>query len=133
MRHIAIGLVIALAPALAHGAEDDASFFLNKVQPILQDSCYKCHGPDKQKAHLRLDSRDGVLQGGKHGAAAVPGDPDHSLLIKAVRYGDQDLQMPPKEQLSDEKIKVLVDWIQRGVPWEVVVPVEQRAPPPPAH
>jgi hypothetical protein len=130
MRHIASCLLIAFAPAV-WCADDDNAFFLQQVEPILQDSCYKCHGPDKQKAHLRLDSRDAILKGGKHGPAAVPGKPDDSLLIKAVRYADDDLQMPPRAKLSDDQIKALVDWVQKGLPWPAAPPPGRVGPPPP--
>jgi mono/diheme cytochrome c family protein len=112
-----VRLVACLALAAALRAEDDAAFFTKSVQPILQERCYSCHGPEKQKAKLRLDSRESVLAGGKHGTAAVAGKPDDSLLIKAVRYQDDDLAMPPKKKLSDEQIGTLVEWVKRGMPW----------------
>jgi len=99
------------------GADDDATFFTKSVQPVLVANCIRCHGADKQKARLRLDSREAILAGGKSGPAAVPGKPDDSLIVKAINYGDDDLQMPPKEKLSDADIKTLVDWIARGLPW----------------
>ncbi len=129
MRHIVSCLLMAVAPA-AWCADDDNAFFQKQIQPILENSCYHCHGADKQKARLRLDSRDAILKGGKHGPAAVPGKPDDSLLIKAVRYTDDDLQMPPKKQLSDEQVKALVDWVQRGMPWPQPPPQGQVGPPP---
>jgi len=101
----------------AWGVDDDAVFFSKSVQPILVSNCIRCHGADKQKARLRLDSRDAILTGGKSGPAAVPGKPDDSLIVKAINYGDDDLQMPPKAKLSDADIKTLVDWITRDLPW----------------
>src|SRR5262249_38835923 len=73
-------------------------FFETRVRPILAENCYKCHSrqADRVKGGLFLDSRDGVLKGGESGPALIPGDPEKSLLIKAVRYSDPDLQMPPK-------------------------------------
>ena len=65
-------------------------FFENKIRPVLAESCYSCHSQksEKVKAGLFLDSKDGLLKGGDNGPAIVPGDPDKSLLIKAIRYTD---------------------------------------------
>ncbi len=112
----ALALSCCLSSALR--AEDDATFFTKTVQPILTDRCISCHGASKQKGHLRLDSREAVLKGGKNGAAAVSAKPDESLMIKAIRYQDDDLKMPPKgKQLSEVETKALVDWVTRGMPW----------------
>jgi cytochrome c553 len=94
-------------------------FFENKVRPVLADNCYKCHSQqaEKVKGGFLLDSREGLLKGGQSGPAIVPGDPEKSLLIKAIRYTDPDLQMPPKsKKLSDEQIADLTTWIQMGAP-----------------
>src|SRR5881628_1971161 len=95
------------------------AFFENKIRPLLTKNCYKCHSSEslKLKGELRLDTREGLLKGGSSGPAIVPGDPEKSLLIKAVRYTDPDLQMPPKgDKLSDEQIKDLVTWVKMGAP-----------------
>jgi hypothetical protein len=64
-----------------------------------------------------LDTRAGLLTGGDTGPAIVPGDPDKSLLIKAVSYTDQDLRMPPKnKKLNDADIANLIDWVKMGAP-----------------
>src|SRR5882672_2605084 len=97
----------------------ETQFFENKIRPILSDKCYKCHGTQAEKVRgsLLLDSKEGVLKGGETGPAIVPGDPDKSLLIKAVRYTDPDLQMPPKgNKLGDEQISDLVTWVKVGAP-----------------
>jgi cytochrome c553 len=94
-------------------------FFETRVRPVLVQNCYKCHSlqAERVKARLLLDSRDGVLKGGDSGPAIVPGDPEKSLLIKAVRYTDPDLQMPPKgNKLSDAQIADLVAWVKMGAP-----------------
>src|SRR5437660_1347486 len=65
----------------------------------------------------RRSARAGVLTGGENGPAIVVGDPEHSRLITAVRYGDADLQMPPKHRLSDPQIADLVAWIANGAVW----------------
>jgi hypothetical protein len=113
---------------LAHAAQPSPAqlqFFESRIRPLLADNCYKCHSQnsEKLKAGLRLDTRDGVLKGGDSGAAVVPGDPEKSLLIKAVRYTDADLQMPPKgKKLSDAQIADLVAWVKMGAPDPRVAP-----------
>jgi hypothetical protein len=69
------------------------------------------------KGGLLLDTREGTLKGGDSGPVIVPGDAEKSLLIKAVRYSDPDLQMPPKgEKLTDAQIADLVAWVKMGAP-----------------
>jgi mono/diheme cytochrome c family protein len=98
-------------------AQDD--FFENKIRPILINDCYNCHSQraPKIRGGLTLDTREGWLKGGDTGPAIVPGDPEKSLLIKAVRYTDEDLQMPPNnKKLPDAEIASLVTWVKMGVP-----------------
>src|SRR5262245_37318883 len=91
--------VRAAAPKLS---ATESAFFESKIRPVLADNCYKCHsaGSEKVKGGLLLDTRDGLLKGGNEGPAIVPGNPEKSRLIIAVRYKDKDLQMPP----SDKKL-----------------------------
>ncbi|MDG3006388.1 PSD1 and planctomycete cytochrome C domain-containing protein [Paludisphaera mucosa] len=106
----------AAAPAVADPAA--VEFFEKRVRPILFDRCIGCHGPEKQKGELRLDSRAAALAGGTTGPAAEPGDAEASLLVAAIRYGG-DVQMPPKSKLPREEIDVLTQWVARGAPWGV--------------
>jgi mono/diheme cytochrome c family protein len=102
----------ALTPA-------EVTFFENNVRPLLDSKCYACHSAraERVKGGLRLDSREGVLTGGDNGPVIVPGKPDDSPLIVAVRYTDEDLQMPPKgKKLSDKEIATLEKWVQMGAP-----------------
>ena len=113
------GIVAAAAPAESDRAGID--FFEQKVRPIFVEHCYKCHSRDaeKVKGGLWLDTRDGLLKGGDTGPAIVAGDPEKSLLLKAVRYADEDLQMPPRKRggkLSDQQIADLEAWIKLGAP-----------------
>jgi len=93
-------------------------FFIDKVEPILKDNCYKCHSHDagKMKGGLTLDSRAGWATGGDSGPAIAPGKPEESLLIKAIRYEDSDYEMPPKKPLAKEEVEILVEWVKRGAP-----------------
>jgi len=99
-------------------AGEDTAFFESRIRPILVERCYECHSADrKQKGNLLLDSREGTLKGGDTAPAVVPGDPEKSLLIKAVRYTDKDLRMPPKDKkLTDAQIADLVAWVKMGAP-----------------
>src|SRR5205809_8068754 len=85
----------AAAPADAEGLE----LFEKKIRPVLVDKCFSCHSSESRKVQgrLRLDTKEGTLKGAESGAAAViPGDPDHSLLMKAIRYAKADeLKIPP--------------------------------------
>ncbi len=100
-------------------AQSGNEFFENKVRPILVKNCYKCHSSqaEKLKGNLSVEFRESLLKGGENGAAIVPGDPDKSLLIKAVRYTDADLQMPPHDKkLPDDQIASLEEWVKMGAP-----------------
>lgn len=122
VRAFASILLLALAGLPSFSAEltpAQIQFFETRVRPVLADNCYRCHSQqaEKVKGGLLLDSREGVLKGGDTGPALVPGDPEHSLLVKAIRYTDADLQMPPKgKKLSDTAIADLVAWVQMGAP-----------------
>lgn len=104
--------------AASQSSPEGLEFFHKKIQTVLEAKCYKCHSAtsEKLKGGLRLDQRDGLLRGGDTGAALVPGDPEKSLLGKAIQYTDENLQMPPKEKLSAEQIADFVAWIKMGAP-----------------
>src|SRR5690349_23803019 len=96
-----LAILLAAASTGSHAAPippAQLDFFENKIRPIFVDNCYKCHSPanGKVKAGLELDWKGGWEKGGDSGPAILPGEPEKSLLIKAVRYTDPDLQMPPK-------------------------------------
>ncbi|MEY3959180.1 MAG: hypothetical protein RJA37_1783, partial [Verrucomicrobiota bacterium] len=96
-------------------------FFEKKIRPILSEHCYECHSIAKNssKGSLILDSLDGMLKGGEEGPAVVPGNLDRSLLIRAVRYHDPDLAMPPKKNgghIGDAKVALLEQWVTMGAP-----------------
>ncbi len=107
------------APAAKPLSASDLQFFESKIRPLLADKCYKCHSKeaDKIRGGLLVDTREALLLGGNTGPALVPGDPGKSLLIQAVGYKDDDLQMPPKgEKLTDQQIADLTEWVRRGAP-----------------
>lgn len=116
----AFALLFATHPLAAQektASPDAIRFFESKVRPLLADHCYKCHGPDKQKGHLRVDSRTALIQGGDLGPAIIPGDAEKSLVIKAIRHADPDFKMPPSSKLTREQIDDVARWISMGAPW----------------
>jgi len=114
-------------PGLAWGqsAERDEAarieFFEKKVRPVLVKNCYNCHSANTNaKGGLRVDDRNGLLQGGSSGPAVVPGKPEKSLLIQAVTHSGDISSMPPKKPLSPEEIADLSQWIKDGAAWPKV-------------
>ena len=124
IRLSAVGLALLLLPAAARAGDlspDQLKFFETKIRPVLAKSCYKCHSlaEGKSKGELTLDTKAGWMKGGESGPALVPGNPDESLLIKAVRYDDPDTQMPPISKgvkLLPEQIADLEAWVRMGAP-----------------
>ncbi len=92
-------------------------FFERKVRPILVEKCQKCHGSERQKGGLRLDSSQAAFKGGETGPVIVAGHPEQSELVKAVNYEADGFQMPPTGKLDADSIGVLTDWVRRGSPW----------------
>ena len=120
-------LALLLCPLAAPGAvearkeqltREGIEFFEKKIRPVLTEKCYKCHsaGAEKIKGGLLLDSRNGWMKGGESGPVIVPGNPEKSRLIHAVRYTDSKLQMPPKEILPAPQISDLETWVRMGAP-----------------
>ena len=93
-------------------------FFEAKIRPVLATQCGKCHAStaEKLRGGLRLDSREALRLGGDSGPAIVPGKPDESLLIRAIRYRDDELRMPPKAKLPDAVIADFEAWVKMGAP-----------------
>ncbi len=81
----------------------EAEFFEKKIRPLLETNCFACHShkSGKSKGHLVVDSLGALLKGGDSGPALVPGQPEKSLLLKAIGYQDEDLQMPPKGKVGE--------------------------------
>lgn len=121
---VVLGMAVPL-PAAGVGAssastekspEADRQFFETKIQPILAAKCYKCHShqSEKPRGGLMLDSHEAIQQGGNSGPIVEPGKPENSLLIHAIRYANEDLQMPPKgEKLDDHQIADLTEWVRQ--------------------
>ena len=119
---------LVTGPELARAADDPkgVAFFEEKIRPILAQSCVGCHGEEKQKGGLRLDTRAALIKGaeedGKVTKVVEPGNPEKSMIIEAVEYKNEDIQMPPPkkkvdQKLSDDKIAALKEWVKMGVPY----------------
>jgi hypothetical protein len=93
--------------------------FSEKVKPLLNRRCGKCHGEDDARSGLRVDSREALLCGGHRGPAIAPGKPGDSLLIQSVLQTGE-LKMPRRGNLSPEEIQYFSDWIADGAPWPQV-------------
>lgn len=96
--------------AVSHDAGDE---FETLVRPVLAEHCYSCHGPDKSKAGLRLDSMAGLKKGTEEGPLYVPGKPAESRLIQVLSHAGE-VKMPPKNKLKDEQIADIRQWIEHG-------------------
>ena len=116
-RWLVVGLVtLALLPAADPASSE---FFEQRVRPVLAEHCYQCHATNakKIKADLVVDSLAGLLHGGEAGPAIVVGQPEQSLLVKAIAYADPNLQMPPKTRLAPAQVADISAWIKAGAPW----------------
>ncbi len=111
-----LALSAALSAAISGADRDGLDLFERTIRPTLLDHCIRCHGEAKQQGGLRLDSRDGWMIGGDSGPAIVPGKPEESLLVNAVRYESTELEMPPKGILPEASIKAIQQWIKLGAP-----------------
>ncbi len=104
--------------SLPEAADRPVKYF-GDIHPLLADHCLSCHGPDKQKGGLRLDSLEAALKGGESfGPAIIPGKSAESPFIQFIAHLEPDMEMPPDEDpLSDEKIGILRAWIDQGALW----------------
>src|SRR5581483_12333343 len=115
-------VLIASAVVCFGGAQvraDAKPDFTKDIQPILQESCIKCHGPEKQKGELRLDSKAAALKGGKDGVVIIPGQADKSDLYRRVTLaaGSDDIMPSKGDPLTKAQTDMLRDWINQGAVW----------------
>src|SRR5688572_26993450 len=122
MRWFAVtsSVAVVVFGGVASAADDAAGvkFFEEKVRPLLVEHCYECHSAEAKELRgtLRLDNQAGWRKGGDLGPAITPGKPKESLLIRAVGYADEELQMPPKGKLAQSDIDILTRWVEIGAP-----------------
>ncbi len=117
---LAVGWVVWLTPeAIAESGDAGIEFFEKSIRPVLVKHCYECHSAKadeggKLQAGLALDTKQGLLRGGESGPVIVPGNPEKSLLIEALRY--ESYEMPPSGKLPAEVIDSFAKWIAMGAP-----------------
>ena len=112
MLSLVVGVLWGL---LSSSCQADEAFFEKRVRPLLIERCYGCHGGEKTRGGLSLETRVGWQKGGERGPAIVPGQPERSLLIDAINY--RSLEMPPADEggkLSEEEIEILTNWVAMG-------------------
>lgn len=111
-----VSLLVAVMPTVGNDAED-MTFFEKKIRPVLVEKCYRCHSSaEKIRGGLAVDSKEALAVGGDSGPAVVAKDLEKSVLIKALRYTDPDLQMPPKGKLPAHVIADFEQWVKMGAP-----------------
>jgi hypothetical protein len=98
-------------------ARGDEVFFERKIRPVLAGTCFRCHGGERVAGKLRVDSRDSLLKGGASGPAIVPGAPERSLLLRALRHEDGVEAMPPGKRLDKSVVADFTAWIRGGADW----------------
>lgn len=114
---IIISLLFGSAQILCAAEPRKTEFYERKIRPLLIKHCYACHSESgkKQEGGLLLDRRSGWITGGDSGKSVLPGEPNESLLIKAVRHSDE-IQMPPENKLAASDIALLENWVKLGAP-----------------
>lgn len=121
MTSILVGTLAALAYPLHTAKAEDKVDFAREIKPILEVACVQCHGPEKQKGKLRLDSREAWLKGGENGPVFTPGDPAKSDFFQRIAMAEnQDDVMPPKgkaDHLTPAQIERMKRWITEGATW----------------
>jgi hypothetical protein len=119
---LACGICGLLVAEIARGESGQAERFMEdrfeaEVRPVLVQTCFPCHGGKKTSGGLKVHSREALLKGGDGGPSIVPGQPEQSLLVQALRHSDEALSMPPGKRLPDATVNAFADWIRAGAPW----------------
>jgi hypothetical protein len=113
---------VAFEPATGQDTDEKGlELYKSKIKKILVDNCYECHSTkeDRYESGLDVQFRRTLLDGGDRGAAIEPGDPEDSLLMTAIGYEEEDLEMPPEGKLDADEIKLIAEWIRLGAPMPV--------------
>ena len=126
---LVLGSLLTLSTSAAQGTEapitaKQTQFFEENIRPMLVQHCYACHGSEKQKNGLRVDSLEALLTGGDSGPAITLGKPDESLLIEAIEYNG--FEMPPSAALPQQIVDDIRHWISDGAKWPTTTPDPSR-------
>src|SRR5205809_1248057 len=122
--------VALLCSANGQGRAEDKVDFAKQIQPILRQTCVKCHGPEKQKGKLRLDSKEAAMKGGKDGVVLVAGDADKSELYRRITLpkGHDDIMPNEGDPLSKEQTDLVRVWINQGAEWPETAAANETGP-----
>src|SRR6266480_3827115 len=126
-----IAVAVALVGFTNHPSRaEDKVDFAKQIGPILEQNCVKCHGPEKQKAKLRLDSKEAAMKGGKDGAIIVAGKADKSEMYRRITLpkGDDDIMPNEGDPLTKEQTDLMRDWINQGAEWPETAVAKQSEP-----
>jgi len=126
-----IAVAVALVGFTNHQSRaEDKVDFARQIRPILEQNCVKCHGPEKQKAKLRLDSKEAAMKGGKDGVIIVAGKADKSEMYRRITLpkGDDDIMPNEGDPLTKEQTDLIREWINQGAEWPEVAAAKQSEP-----
>jgi len=115
MRPLSCSALLVLLSLAAPARGDDAAQLFDKtVRPLFERKCFECHSSkaDELKGNLKLETMEQVLKGGATGPAVIAGDALNSFLLRAIRYQEDDFQMPPSGRLPDEDIALVEAWVK---------------------
>jgi mono/diheme cytochrome c family protein len=106
-------MVVVALNSSAVLADEAQMLFEKEVRPLLASKCFECHSSkaDELKGNLKLETVADILKGGDTGPAIIPGDVENSFLLRAIRYQEDDYQMPPRGRLPDEEIAKVEKWV----------------------
>ncbi|MCS5631872.1 MAG: PSD1 and planctomycete cytochrome C domain-containing protein, partial [Pirellulaceae bacterium] len=126
---LVLGSLLTLSTSAVQGTDvpitaKQTQFFEENIRPMLVQHCYACHGSEKQKNGLRVDSLEALLTGGDSGPAITLGKPDESLLIEAIEYNG--FEMPPSAALPQQIVDDIRHWISDGAKWPTTTPNPSR-------
>ena len=120
LMHLVLAAVIQLLPLSLRASDDESvQFFEARIRPVLVKRCYSCHSSEAStiEGDYLLETRDGIRKGGvSKRDGVIPGDVEGSQLIEALRYGNEELQMPPGARLPDRVIADFEKWVAMGAP-----------------
>lgn len=116
--NLALLLLFFNATALAHVTLDETDEVADQAIQLLIAKCANCHGAELAEGGLRLDVHEGIERGGDRGASTVAGMPELSLIYQSIAGKHDELQMPPKNPMSDREVAIIERWIKEGAKWK---------------
>jgi mono/diheme cytochrome c family protein len=130
MKKLMVVAVALVCSSNGQARAEDKVDFAKQIQPILRQHCVKCHGPEKQKGKLRLDSKEVAMKGGKDGVVLVAGDADKSELYRRITLpkGHDDIMPNEGDPLSKEQTDLVRVWINQGADWPETASQNETGP-----